>query len=53
MFIFIQQKSPTSTDGVMNAILFSRSIAIETLAEKGGMKFNSSLIKPPADVTDF
>ena len=37
----------------MNAFLFFFSAGVQTLAEKGGMKFNSSLIKSTVDVTDF
>ena len=37
----------------MNANEAYNSAGDQTHAELGGMKFNSSLLKPPADVTDF
>jgi len=50
---FIQQKSPTSISGEMNANEAYNSAGVQTHAELGGMKFNSSPLKPPADVKDF
>ena len=47
------QKSPTSISGEMNANEANNSTGFQSHAELGGMKFNSSLLKPPADVTDF
>ena len=37
----------------MNANEVYNSSGVQTLAELGGMKFNSSMLKPPADVKDF